>query len=64
MKNKIEEAHKTLLLETIKTKHNNLVKLGAINWKAWEHANTKKGYWRISNSPILVTTFTNKYLID
>lgn len=46
----------------IKTKHDNLVKLGAIKWKAWEHANTRKGYWRISNSPILATTLTKKYL--
>ena len=46
----------------IKTKHNNLIKLGVLNWKAWEHANTRKGYWRISNSPILATTLTNKYL--
>ena len=46
----------------IKTKHDNLVKLGVENWKAWEHANTRKGYWRISNSPILKTTLTNKYL--
>ena len=46
----------------IKTKYDNLVKLGTTNWKAWEHANTRKGYWRISNSPILATTLTNKYL--
>ena len=46
----------------IKTKHDNLVKLGVANWKAWEHANTRKGYWRISNSPILNSTLTNKYL--
>ena len=39
-----------------------LVKLGVENRKAWEHANTRKGYWRISNSPILTTTLTNKYL--
>lgn len=24
--------------------------------------NTRKGYWRISNSPVLATTLTNKYL--
>lgn len=48
----------------IKTKHDNLVKLGAMNWKAWEYANTRKGYWRTSNSPILATTLTNKYLSE
>jgi RNA-directed DNA polymerase len=46
----------------IKTRHDNLVKLGIDNFKAWEFANTRKGYWRVSGSPILSTTFTNKYL--
>ena len=46
----------------IKTKHDNLRKLGIDNFKAWEYANTRKGYWKISNSPILTLTFTNKRL--
>lgn len=46
----------------IKAKHDNLVRLGIPNNKAWEYANTRKGYWRISNSPILSRTLTNKYL--
>jgi RNA-directed DNA polymerase len=46
----------------IKTKHDNLVKLGIDNFKAWEYANTRKGYWRISNSPILNITLSNNYL--
>lgn len=46
----------------IKTKHDNLIKLGIENSKAWEYANTRKGYWRISNSPILSRALTNKYL--
>jgi RNA-directed DNA polymerase len=46
----------------IKTKHDNLVKLGTENYKAWEYANTRKSYWKISNSPILSKTLTNKYL--
>ena len=46
----------------IKTKHDNLVKLAVNVYKAWEFANTRKGYWRISNSPILATTLTNAYL--
>lgn len=45
----------------IKTRHDNLVKLGVDNYKAWEFANTRKGYWRISNSPILNTSLTNQY---
>ncbi|MCB2292645.1 group II intron reverse transcriptase/maturase [Clostridium algoriphilum] len=46
----------------IKTRHDNLKKLGINEYKAWEYANTRKGYWRISNSPILARTLTNKYL--
>jgi len=46
----------------IKTKHNNLAKLGVKESKAWEYANTRKSYWRIANSPILATTLTNSYL--
>ncbi|MCR3761932.1 group II intron reverse transcriptase/maturase [Clostridium felsineum] len=46
----------------IKTKHDNLKKLGINDYNAWEYANTRKGYWRISNSPILAKTISNKYL--
>jgi len=46
----------------IKTKFINLKKLGINRHKAWEYANTRKGYWRISKSPILQRTLTNYYL--
>ena len=46
----------------IRTKQDNLVKLGIGKSKAWEYANTRKSYWRISNSPILSRTVTNEYL--
>jgi len=46
----------------ISTKHDELVKLGVDNRKAWEFANTRKSYWRISNSYILSKSLTNKYL--
>lgn len=46
----------------IRCRHDNLVKLGAKDTKAWEWANTRKGYWHISNSPILNTTLTNHVL--
>lgn len=45
----------------IRTKHDNLVRLGTEDSKAWEFANTRKSYWRTSNSPILATTLTIKY---
>ena len=46
----------------IGTKHRNLLNLGISRGKAWEYANTRKGYWRTSNSPILSRTLTNAYL--
>ncbi|MBU3171924.1 hypothetical protein KPL49_10555 [Clostridium estertheticum] len=46
----------------IKTKYDNLVKLGLNKNKAWQYANTRKSYWRTSNSPISNKTLTNKYL--
>lgn len=46
----------------VKTRFKNLKKLGVNKYKAWEHANTRKGYWRISNSPILNCTITNEKL--
>jgi group II intron reverse transcriptase/maturase len=42
----------------IRTKMTNLVKLGVKKTKAWEWANTRKGYWHIANSFILSTTLT------
>jgi RNA-directed DNA polymerase len=45
----------------IKTRHNNLVRLGVDDNEAWAFANTRKGYWRISNSPILSCTLTNEF---
>lgn len=46
----------------IRTRYRNLVKLGIDNWKAWEYANTRKGHWKISGSPILRKSLHNKYL--
>lgn len=46
----------------VRTRFVNLQKLGLNKSRAWEYANTRKGYWRISNSPILARTFTNKTL--
>lgn len=46
----------------IKTRFNNLMKLGIAKAKAREYANTRKGLWRISNSPILGRTLTNDYI--
>jgi RNA-directed DNA polymerase len=46
----------------VRTRFQNLMKLGMDRQKAWEFANTRKGYWRTSNSPILARTITNERL--
>ena len=46
----------------VSTRFKNLKKLGLDKYKAWEYANTRKGYWRISASPILHRTITNEKL--
>ena len=43
----------------VKTKFENLQKLGVAKEKAWEWANTRKSYWHTANSWILSTTLTN-----
>ena len=45
----------------IRTRHDNLVRLGLSDRQAWQYANTRKGYWHTSNSPILSTTLNNRY---
>jgi group II intron reverse transcriptase/maturase len=45
----------------IGARHDNLVRLGIPKPKAWEFANTRKGYWHTSNSPILATSLTNDF---
>lgn len=46
----------------IRTKMANLIKLGINRYKAYEWANTRKGYWHIANSFILSRTVTNERL--
>lgn len=46
----------------VRTRFKMLKHLGIDRSKAWEFANTRKGYWRISNSPILNTSLDNKTL--
>jgi group II intron reverse transcriptase/maturase len=46
----------------VKTRMANLQKLGASKQKAYEWANTRKGYCRTAHSPILHTTITNERL--
>jgi len=46
----------------IRTRLSQLISLGIGKSKAWEFANTRKGYWRISNSPIMSRSLTNDTL--
>jgi RNA-directed DNA polymerase len=46
----------------IRTRLRNLIKLGIAKYKAWEYANTRKGYWHTAKSPILNTSITNERL--
>lgn len=45
----------------VKTKYRNLRKLGISKNNAWKNANTRKGYWHISNSPVIDNAMNNKY---
>lgn len=47
----------------IGTRHDNLVRLGVSSSKAWEFANTRKGYWHIANSPILSVSLSNIHFL-
>jgi group II intron reverse transcriptase/maturase len=46
----------------VKTRFSELKRLGIDKNKAWEYANTRKGYWRISKSPILSKSLDNQTL--
>jgi RNA-directed DNA polymerase len=46
----------------IRTRGRNLMKLGIEKYKAWEFANTRKGYWHTARSPILTRSVTSDRL--
>ena len=48
----------------VSARFSNLKKLGIDKCKAWEWANSRKGYWRISSSHILHMSLTNEYLVS
>jgi len=43
----------------ISTKFKNLVKAGIDRWRAWQWANSRKGYWAVAGSPILTRAIIN-----
>jgi RNA-directed DNA polymerase len=46
----------------VRTRFSELKKRGISKEKAWEFANTRKSYWRISNSPIMSVAYKDKDL--
>lgn len=48
----------------VRTRYKMLQALGIHKQKAWEYANTRKGYWRTSNSHILAKSLKNDNLKD
>ena len=46
----------------VRTRWRNLLKLGISNTNAGILANSRKGYWRVANSPILKTALANQRL--
>ena len=46
----------------VKTKVANLIRCGINKYKAYEWGNTRKGYWRIADSPILKRAMDNNKL--
>ena len=46
----------------IKTKYDNLIKMGINKNKAYRTANSRKSYWRISNAPEIHIALNNKKL--
>lgn len=46
-----------------KTRITNLMKCGIADWQAYQWGNTRLGYWRIANSPILNRAMPNESLL-
>ncbi|MBR3530001.1 MAG: hypothetical protein IKN83_01410 [Bacteroidaceae bacterium] len=46
----------------VRTRFKNLMRCGISRWWAWQWANTRKGYWRIADSPILHRAISNERL--
>lgn len=45
----------------VRTKYKNLIKLGISKKEAWKNANSRKSYWRMSNTPILDNAMNIEY---
>ncbi|MED1608041.1 group II intron reverse transcriptase/maturase [Cytobacillus kochii] len=48
----------------VRTKFRNLTRLGIKKGKAWQYANSRKGYWRNSKSPALDQAMNNRYWLQ
>lgn len=47
--------------KTTSARQKNLVRLGIKKAKAWQWANSRKGYWRVAHSPIMDYALNNEY---
>lgn len=47
-----------------RTKYRNLKNLGIQSNKAWKLANTRKGYWRVSQNPTINVALSNQYWLE
>jgi group II intron reverse transcriptase/maturase len=45
----------------VRTRYENLIRLGTTRDMAWQWANSRKGYWCIAGSQVLTTTLNNRY---
>jgi RNA-directed DNA polymerase len=45
----------------VRTKYKNLIKLGISKKESWKNANSRKSYWRMSNTPILNKAMNIEY---
>lgn len=45
----------------VKTKYRNLTNRGIPKEEAWKNANSRKGYWRLSKTPIINRALSNQY---
>ncbi len=49
-------------MEEIKTKRENLIKLGVSEYIAREDSGSRKSYWRMADTPAMHTALNNKTL--
>ena len=49
--------------KTIRNRYSKLKQYGINPWRAWQWANSRKGYWRIAGSYVMNRSVTNELLM-